>query len=159
MGTEGTTQVIFGGYELFVGHLTQAQMAEYLPTDRSLIDTLAADPFGNDQTTLAQVVTPMLNFAASEGKPLALDEVGVRYLNCDRTAWVADALPWIKSQPRIDAVLWFESNVGADPAQGYDPNRDFWLEGDGTTHANNVETFDSWKSITGGDSYWLKAPK
>ena len=101
----------------------------------------------------------MLDFAASEGKPLALDEVGVRYLNCDRTAWVTNALPWIKSQPRIDAVLWFESNVGADPAAGLRPEPRLLAGRRRHDARNNVETFDSWKSITGGDSYWLKAPK
>ena len=95
-----TTQIIFGGYALFTGQLTQDQMAEYLPSDRSLVDVIGTDPFGNDQTSLEQIVTPMLDFAASANKPLALDEVGVRYLNCDRTAWVSNALTWIRSQPR-----------------------------------------------------------
>ncbi len=151
-----STQIIFGGYRLFDGQLTQDQMAEYLPTDLSLVDAIGTDAFGDDVTTLAAVVTPMLDFAAAEQKPLALDEVGVRYLDCDRTAWLTSALHWIESQPRIDAVLWFQSNVGADPAELYDPNRDFWLEGDGVTRANNIETFDTWKYITAGDPYWVK---
>jgi hypothetical protein len=151
-----TTQIIFGGYKLFAGQLTQAQMAEYLPVDRSLVDVIGTDSFGDNETTLAQIATPMLDFAAVQEKPLALDEVGVRAFNCDRTAWVNDALTWIKSQPRIDAVLWFESNVGADPALGYDPHRDFWLEGDGMID-RDVDTFNSWKFITAGDPYWVRS--
>jgi len=151
-----TTQIIFGGYKLFVGQLTLAQMAEYLPLDRSLVDVIGTDSFGNNETTLAEIVTPMLDFAAAEEKPLALDEVGVRFFTCDRTAWLNDALTWIKSQPRIAAVLWFESNVGADPALGYDPNRDFWLAGDGVTDGD-VDTFNSWKFITTGDPYWVRS--
>ncbi len=146
-----STAINFGYYKLWKGQLTQAQYAEYLPSDRTLLDIIGVDPY-NDATSpagsasLQNLMTPWIAFAADENKPVVIFEVGTRLAAGNKPQWVQAALAYVKSQPRIKGILWFHANTHAT-----DPVNDYWIDGNGT----DTQSFNAYKTST-SDPYFLK---
>ena len=81
----------------------------------------------------------LVTLAEREAKPLVIFEVGMTHAAGPRATWVKEMFAYIRSEPRIKGVLWFDANTGAA-----DPKNDFWLDGDKT----DAELFKAYKQAT-----------
>lgn len=114
---------------------TDGYAQDYYPGDE-YVDWVAVDAYtGSQVRPFADVMTPFMRFSAKHGqKPVMIAEFGLSHRAGRRTAWLAAAREYVKDNPRIKAVLYFNGDMNDGP------DRQFALD----NSSSGRRAFHSW---------------
>ncbi|MQA79615.1 MAG: hypothetical protein GEV10_14240 [Streptosporangiales bacterium] len=95
---------------------TEGDAADFYPGDNQ-VDWLGVDAYtGPRLRPFSEVMRAYMDFAAEHpGKPIMIAEFGLSDRDGKRPAWLKAAREYVKEQPRIKAVLYFNGNSEARP--------------------------------------------
>lgn len=95
---------------------TEGDAADFYPGDNQ-VDWLGVDAYtGPRLRPFSEVMSAYMDFAADHpGKPIMIAEFGLSDRDGKRPAWLKAAREYVKEQPRIKAVLYFNGNSEARP--------------------------------------------
>ena len=84
---------------------------DYYPGD-SQVNWICADAYpGSNNASLADLMAPVMTWAAGHGKPVMVGEFGVRKQSKPvQAAWVAAAGEWAARTPAIKALVYFDAD-------------------------------------------------
>lgn len=93
---------------------TEGDAADFYPGDNQ-VDWLGVDAYtGPRLRPFSEVMRAYMEFAAEHpGKPIMIAEFGLSDRDGKRPAWLKAAREYVKEQPRIKAVLYFNGNSEA----------------------------------------------
>ncbi len=93
--------------------------AAYYPGDDQ-VDWLCTDVYPADGQSFADVAAPFLNWAVARPQPVMIGEFGAPDVpGIDRAGWLTAAFAYIRSQPRIKALAYFEGSAGENSPDGF----------------------------------------
>jgi hypothetical protein len=87
------------------------RISSYYPGD-SQVDWICADAYpGSSGTSLADLMAPVMSWAAGHRKPVMIGEFGVRRQpGGGQAAWLTAAAEWVARTPAIKAIVYFDAD-------------------------------------------------